>query len=832
MIRCLSVLLGTGAAAIAPVAVAHARGCDAPPVSASAADGGRSRTLFVRNWSFHLGDRADGASPTLDSSRWRTLDLPHDWSIEGDYAQTNPSGLFGAFLPGGIGWYRKCIDIPNDWSARSVKLTFDGVWNDARVYLNGREAARRPNGYLGIDVTLDGLRPGPNWIAVRADNSRQPSARWYTGSGIYRDVWLTVTGKVHAVADGADLRVVSADAAAARVDAVHEVENTSSTPATLTATLSIRDAAGRTVATRSDSVIVEPERTTTVAQPLSVTSPQLWSPDTPHLYDAVFELRSGDRVVDRLVTRTGFRSIAATVDRGFLLNGVPTPIRGMALHQDGGPVGTAVPLDIWRMRFTQLKTMGVNAVRTAHNPFAPEFYALADEMGLMVMDEAFDGWEEPKADQDYGRFFTEWWERDLRYFIRRDRNHPSIVMWSIGNEVGEPTAETQRKLVDLVRSLDPTRPITQARSGGLTAVDVAGLNGEEEFRGGIEAFHAQHPTMPLIGTEITHSLHTRDTWRSRTRYRTRDNPAAWEKANAAKIWERMKGRVYEVPDFTEVEVWPEHPKSYSSSFDNDLVRMPIAEEVKLPGRLPYVLGTFRWTAFDYLGETGGWPERMKGYGVIDAAGFRKGPSYIYQRHWSSAPMVYLDPHWTWPGKEGVEIPVVVYTNLSNAELLLNGRSLGKKVTGNASQLVWKVRYEPGKLRVVASDDAGATVSATRQTAGAARAIQLTSSRATMPADGRSVARIEINLVDSAGVIAPHETARVTVSVAGGGRLIAVENGDQADLDPTKSNKRRAFRGRLAAYIQSDGGRSPIAVRVTARGLTPARTSIAITTTGS
>ena len=801
-----------------------------PPLAAAAVNETKSerrRRLFTDDWSFALGDVEGAAEPGFDDGGWRVLDLPHDWSIEGDYAEDHPAGAPGAFLPGGVGWYRKQIDYDPGWADKAVRLTFDGVYMNARVYVNGEEHAYQPYGYIGFSLDLtDLLREGENTIAVRVDNSKLPSGRWYTGSGIYRDVWLTVTGPVHVREHGSFVRGVDVGRERATVLATHEVVNAQDAPIDATATLRLLDVDGVEVARNESRVTLAAGDTTSVDQQLDVTAPRLWSPDAPSLYTAVFTLADSRGPLDRYETVTGLRSIEFTVDRGFLLNGEPLELEGVCLHHDGGPVGAAVPEDVWRHRLELLKDMGANALRTAHNPFAPEFYRLADEMGFLVMNEAFDGWETPKAPYDYGLYFEDWWQKDLDAFVRRDRNHPSVILWSVGNEVRDATAETQKKLVDRIRSLDTTRPITQGRGYSYPHADIAGFNGHGEFVGAIEKFHAENPERVVVGTEITHSLHTRGVYRSKTEYRTRDNPAPWELNNpnrtAAEIWERIKSRVYPVPDLSATEVWPEEPLEYASSFDNNLVRMPIREEIRLARELPYLIGTFRWTAFDYLGESRGWPARTMNFGIIDLAGFPKGPYHLYRSQWSALPMVHVDPHWTHPGKEGVGIPVVVYTNLDRAELFLNGDSLGEKPMTDAMQIVWTVPYTPGELRVVARGKNGVTRTAIRRTAAEPAALRVVSDRGGMPADGRAVARIEVDVVDAKGTLVPQAGNRLHFDVRGPGRLIGVENGDILDLDSTKADSRRAFRGKALALVQSTGAPGSIRVAVGSDGL-PTRT---------
>ena len=816
------------AATLVPAAFVGVRAGATPPVPApnNAALGGRLR--LDTGWRFRLGDDRRWAAPNLDDRGWRQLQVPHDFSIEGAIAEDNPGGAASGFYPGGVGWYRLHLDTRAAWRGRRVLLMLDGVMMRSTVFVNGVEVGANPYGYLGttVDITAHVDLDRPMLIAVRADNDRQPSSRWYTGSGIYRDVWLDVRDPLHLVPDGSWLRTASMSGGSASVIAAHELRNQGAASCIAHVETVLIDADGATAGRTARALAVPVGQTVAIELPFAVASPRPWSIDAPHRYRLQTTVSVADKICDRQTIVAGIRTIAASAGHGFLLNDRPIVLRGVCLHHDGGPVGAAVPTDLWRSRLTELKAMGANAVRCAHNPFAPEFYDLADELGLMVMDEAFDGWAAPKAAFDYGLVFDERWRTDLSKFIRRSRAHPSVVLYSIGNEVAGATREMQAQLVAHVRALDPTRPVTQGDGYRYGADDIAGFNGPGEYVGAIEDYHRAHPTRPIIGTEITHTLHTRGVYRSKTEYRTRDNPAPWELAREDRThieqWNAMKDRVWPVPDLTPAEAWPGEPLVYASSFDNNLVRMPIRAQVQLAERLPYLLGTFRWTGYDYLGESYAWPARTANFGVLDLAGFRKDPFYLYQSLWSAEPMVFASPHWTHPGYERVPLPVVVYTNLPEAELFLNGRSLGRKSMGEAMQIEWVVPYEPGVLSVVAHGANGLRREFEQRTVGLAAAISLQSDRATMPADSHSLARIEIAIADARGTLNPHADDRVALEIAGPARLIGLENGDILDHQSVKDQDRKAFKGRLVAYVQSTRDAGAVVVRATGAGLNPAQ----------
>lgn len=785
----------------------------------------RQRVNIDFDWLFYLGDEAKAKQSDFVDKSWRKLDLPHDWSIEGEYQQDNPAGYRGGFLPTGIAWYRKHLQWNESWRDKHVEIEFDGVYMNSEVWINGHLLGKRPYGYIGFTYDLSKyLTKGDNVISVRVDHSKAPSGRWYTGSGIYRHVWLTTKAKVHIPHSGTWVRSENVSATKADIVVSTEISNRLGEQQQVVLTTEVIDNSGLTVAQLSRPIKLAAGVTKSTEQSFTIKNPKLWSTTDANLYTVrskIIKETSLERVeFDSVDTITGIRKIEISADRGFVLNGEPLILQGVGMHHDAGPVGSAVPDDVLRGRLIKLKEMGVNAIRTTHNPFAPEFYQMADEMGFVIMNEAFDGWWTPKAKFDYGLYFDTWWQRDLKDFIKRDRNHPSVVMWSLGNEVPKYTSEQQKRIKTFVQQLDNTRAITQGRGNAGGHLDVAGFNGHGEYLNAMPEFHKEYPNLPAIGTEMTHTMHTRGVYRSKTRYRTRDNPAPWEVKNNQKKWQALKPSVYPVSDFTEEEVFPEAHIKYGSSFDNSMVRMPIKEEIRLARDLPYLLGTFRWTAFDYIGESFGWPARTANFGVLDLAGFPKGVYYLYQSQWAKAPMVHLDPHWTHPGKEGVAIPVVVYTNQQSVELLLNGQSLGEKAMNDDMQLVWKVPYQAGTLTAVAKNgDGQEIVSFAVQTAGRESNIVINADKVSINANRRDVVHLEIDIVDSKGAMVPNADNELTISIKGPGKLIGVENGDILDLAPHKVPTRKAFMGKVLALVQATEQSGDIEVTVSGVGLT-------------
>ena len=786
----------------------------------------------VRNldfdWYFHKGDIGNGQADEVDFSGWRQLDVPHDFSIEGPYCKDYPGGNRTGFLPGGIGWYKKVLDWEPSWDGKRLYLEFDGVFMNSTVWVNGVEAGFRPNGYLtfGYDITPY-MKKGRNIVSVRVDNSKQPAARWYTGSGIYRPVNLIVTGPVFVPQSGTYVTTPEVKETAAKVRAEVEIRNMSGETARVTVTSVVKDAGGREVARRSRQTGLKPGDNT-FAEELTVQDPKLWSPDMPAVYYLSTIIEKEGREADNYVTRFGIRTIGYNVAEGFLLNGVPTILKGVCIHQDASPAGTAVGTDVLRRRLKILKQMGCNAIRTTHHPFSTEFYAMCDTMGFMVMDEPWDGWFQwkgaNKAKYDYGYYFLDWWERDLRDFIRRDRNYPCVVMWSMGNEVWnwESHQYLQLKINETYHELDPTRPTTQAWALG-NYLDIAGFNANGEGIGDLARFHEQQPEKVAVGTEIPHTRQTRGVYRTKTSYNGFDTPPATGKDDVTSAGD--PGVLFPIPDLTEEEVFPEFDLRYASGYDNHTRKISVRDEWKQVRDNKFFIGDFRWTGFDYLGESWGCPARTNNYGVIDLAGFPKDSYYLYQSFWSDEPMVHILPHWTWPGKEGVEIPVVAYTNGDEAELFLDGRSLGrKKMDPDVLQIVWPVPYKPGTLKAVAYKDGRKVAETSVATASKPAAVRLNPDRRTMAANRRDVVHVEVEIVDPRGRPVPYAGNRVGFEITGPYKLVGMENGDILDWNPQQSLSGKAFMGKTLLMLQATDEPGILTIKGKSEGL---RTGVTI-----
>lgn len=788
-------------------------------VPAATQDAPRQRFLMDYGWSFTLGDPEGAEAPAFDDSGWRRLDVPHDWSIEGEFDENAPTTGRGGYLPTGVGWYRRTFSVPGGVEGRHVWIQFDGIHQLSDVWLNGVHLGHRPYGYVSLMYELTPhLVEGENVLAVRVDNSHQPNSRWYTGSGIYRHVWLTVTDPLHIGHWGTFVTTPAVDASEATVAVETRLENAGDAVRRGRLRLEVRDPDGRTVAAGDADFVLEAGGVDTASVEMQVGAPALWDIDTPNLYTVrSVVVDEGGRAVDATETTFGIRSIVWDADRGFLLNGRRVQHLGVNLHHDGGPVGAAVPEAVWERRFRLLKEMGVNAIRTAHNPMAPEFYDLSDRMGFLVMDEAFDEWTHGKVEYGYHRYFAEWGERDLADFMRRDRNHPSVVIWSMGNEIGEQHAEGGDTVLAMLRAVakreDPTRPITTgndhiyADDGATTEafmalLDVVGYNYVDRWHERREIYNEQdrhdHPDWKWIGTESGAVRGTRG------EYSLGDDP--------------------------------ERPVA---SYLNGMIR---AEQLwKFESTRDYFTGDYMWTGIDYHGESR-WPRKNSTSGQLDLVGFPDDGYYFYQSQWTDEPMVHLFPHWNWEGREGQFIPVVAYTNVGVVELYLNDRFIGQKRVqfprpGNSGSwfqyeerpirpttadlhMTWDVPYEPGVLRAVGLRDGEVVVEAAIRTAGEPAALRLSVDRDSIRAGERDVAHVAIEVVDEAGTVVPGADEMIAVSVDGPARLLAVGNGDPADHTQYGLPRRRAYHGLALALIQSTEEAGPVRVTASADGLDP------------
>jgi hypothetical protein len=778
-----------------------------------AAETPRQRQNIDFDWRFHLGDVPAASAPEFVDTFWRLLDVPHDFSAEGEFARTNASGT--AYLPGGIAWYRKAIVIPADWANKLVSVEFDGVSMNSEVWINGHFLGKRPYAFstFSYDLTPH-LHPGTNVIAVRVDHSQIADSRFYIGSGIYRHVWLNATGKLHVARHGQYVVTPDATPQRSQVAIQTRVQNESAAGAEVELISELAGPDQKIAQTIAGKETIPAGGERVFMQKADLSSPKLWSPATPTLYRVVTTLRVAGNTVDRLETPFGVRSIQFDAQKGFFLNGQSMKFKGICMHHDAGVLGAAVPDDVLERRLRLARDSGCNAVRTSHNPMAPEFYDLCDRIGLMVMDEAFDEWTGAKnkwvagrnvgspSPHGYSEFFQEWAEADLRELVLRDRNHPSVVLWSIGNEIDYPNdpfsyptdgneydpqrpsaeilAKTAPRLIKVVHESDASRPVTAALAnlaasnptGLADLLDVVGYNYQiQQYEKDLAAF----PARKIVGSE--------------------------------------------------------------NGFGMEYVQVT---------KGPRVTGQFLWVGFDFLGESGPWPSRGSASGMFDTCGFLKPRSALRVALWCEKPVVFANVrssrgggqagrraevagnHWNWQEDARPELPVDVYSNCEAVELFLNGQSLGRQSAAQATNCVfsWNVPFKVGELKAVGTR-AGQTVEDRLATAGAPARVQLVADRAKLAGDGRSVSHVELRLVDSNGVRVPNTEALCTATVTGAGRLLGLDNGDQRDMTALSLATRRTRQGRALAFVQAARGTGTIELSVSAPGLPEARLSLQV-----
>ena len=797
----------------------------------------RQKEKFDFDWRFSKGDFPEASEADFDDSKWQQIDVPHDWSILDTFSKDNPTGRPGGFASGGIGWYRKNFTVTKKDASTKVSIEFGGVYENSEVWINGHFLGKRPFGYISFNYDLSPYLnyDGENILAVRVDNSKQPNARWYTGSGIYRHVWLITTDKLHIARHGvyATTKSITKDAAVVELKTNIENENKGSHDFQLLS--EIYNSENQFVAKVETPVTISENGKQEIIQSITVDHPELWSPDNPNLYIIKSVIKLKGDPIDELNTTIGIREFNFSADTGFSLNGVSMKFQGVNNHSDLGALGAAMNDRVLERRLEILKAMGCNAIRTAHNPPSEVLLDLCDRMGFMVMDEAFDEWleswpfggvkkPEGKAKYGYHLYFNEWAEKDLTELIRRDRNHPSIIIWSVGNEIPDACFEigTERLkiLMDVVRKEDPTRPITCGithmhlanESGFANELDITGYNGGGGSCFMYEKDHETYPERIFLATEVPHSFQTRGVYRTQSWYRGQ-NPL---------------GGIMKVPNLSEEEVFTDVPKYYSSSYDNAMVRIGARDSWRRTRDLPYMCGEFRWTGFDYLGETMfGWPAKIWNYGIIDMCGFPKDTYYFYQSQWTEEPMVHILPHWNWKGKEGVEIPVVAYSNCESVELFLNGKSLGEKNMDDKMDLVWQVPYKAGVM-VAKGKNGGKVVSIKEiSTSGSPAKIQLLADRKTISANGQDVVHLEINIQDDHNNFVPDALNRINFKVEGDATIIGVDNGDPLNEKSYNSNSLKVFNGKCLVIIKATKTKSEFTFYAGSDGLTGASVRVEV-----
>ena len=809
----------------------------------------RSERLLEKGWRFTREDQSQFSSPTFNDSKWSRVVVPHDWAIYGPFSFDNDkqhlaiaqdgqkeamehAGRTGGLPFVGTGWYRRSLEIPSDLGDRRVFLRFDGAMSHARVYVNGKEVGYWPYGYntFAFDITSF-VRPGEaNTLAVRLENKHE-SSRWYPGAGLYRNVHLTFTSPVYVPLWGTQIQAPTVEASRAYVDVRTRIAGTSTLSGRpLQVKTKILSPEGKVVAQREEQIqSTGTERLYHTG--FDVERPQLWDIDQPHLYKYVVELSEGGRLLDRDTTTFGIRSIELKAGDGFYLNGRKLKFQGACLHHDLGPLGAAVNEAAMRRQIRTMQDMGVNAIRTSHNMPAPEFVRLCDEMGMPVMAESFDCWAQAKVPNGYNLDFNEWHERDLVNLVHQFRNSPSVIMWSIGNEVPEQPsldgAKLAYRLQEICHREDPTRPVTNGmdnplgvlKSGMATTLDIPGFN----YRPFL--YDTAHKVLPqgfLLGSETCSTVSSRGVYK----------------------FPVMRKSMAKYPDHQSSGYDVEHC-GWSNLPEDDFIRQEDHD---------WSMGEFIWTGIDYLGEPtpyySDWPSHSSLFGAVDLAGLPKDRFYLYRSHWKKdAETLHVLPHWTWPGREGEVTPIFVYTNYPEAELFINGKSQGRqrkdrsiKIEDTENEdsqkaftrqkryrLMWMdTKYEPGEVKVVAYDEAGKAVATqTVRTAGRAHHLELSADRTTISPDGKDISFVTVRVVDKDGNLVPDDGRLLNFKVTGAGSFRAAASGNPASLDAFHLPRHHVFSGQLVALVQSAERAGEAVLTVSAKGLPSASIRIQV-----
>ncbi len=796
---------------------------------------------FNEGWRFAKGAVVGASEMDFDDTMWRNITLPHDWAIEGPF-DSSYNARSGGLPFHGIGWYRKKFDIPNSVKGKHVTLHFDGAMNNAKVWLNGTLVGDRPYGYIGFSVDLSPHLNygGSNVVAVQLA-PEDFSSRWYPGAGIYRNTWLEINNEVHVPKWGTFITTPNITENEASVRVLTEVKNIANSDKEVSLQTVIYDPNNKEVGNTNSIVQTKQNTTVEAVQTLSVETPMLWDLDKPNLYNAMTTIKFGDTVLDTYKTTFGIRTIAYGADFGFKLNDKKTRFKGVCLHHDLGPLGTAVNKRATERQLEIMQEMGVNAIRTSHNPPSPEQVQLCDQMGLMIQVEAFDVWQMAKVKNDYSKHFDKWHERDLRDMIRSFRNSPSVVMWSIGNEILEQSHKTKgreitHKLADICRDEDSTRPVTAGfnyypapiNNGLAEALDLVGWNYKPRK---YEEVVQKQPDWIVYGSETASTVSSRGT--------------------------------YHLP----IKKYEKHESLQITSYD--FIGPPWAYppdiEFEALEKTSNNLGEFIWTGFDYLGEptpyggkdnstngywNGDWPARSSYFGAVDLCGLPKDRFYLYKSQWTSAPMVHVLPHWNWEGKENEIIPVFSYTNAEEVELFVNGKSFGKKRKGmdkapvpinfidweggrykgtfmSPYRLMWEVPYQPGSIEVVAYTNGERVAKKRINTAGEPAKIELIPDRVALHADGKDISFVTVRITDKDGNLCPSADNLVKFSVSDLGTIAAVGNGDPATMAAFQSNKRKAFNGLCMLMVKTTKKSGLITVQATSDTLQTASVSLRV-----
>ena len=785
-----------------------------------------SRKNFDADWKFHLGDIAGAQATEYSDQYWRKLDLPHDWSIEGNFKPDNPASNTGASLPGGIGWYRKTFKASNTQTKHHF-IMFDGVYQNSTVWVNGHLLGNRPYGYSTFQYDMTPyLKDGANTIAVKVDNSLQPNSRWYSGSGIYRHVWLSTSSPIHVNQWGTFVTTPQVSEKEAQVNVETSITNEKGEKAAIRIVSSILDRNGKKIASQTQTENIGPNGQLKINTSLNLSNPSLWSIGQPTLYKLVSEIYQGQELKDKYFTTFGVRSIVFRSDSGLFINNKYVKVLGVCQHHDLGSIGTAMNTRALTRQLEILKSMGCNGIRTSHNPPAPDLLDLCDKMGFVVMDEAFDVWYLEKMKYDYHIYFKDWHERDLADMVLRDRNHASVFLYSIGNEIAEKNhtkyggAAIAKELDGIIKKYDKTRFTTSGFAGVWRAdttfmtdkVDVIGINYTVER---YAEEKAKHPNGFFIATETTSSLSSRGVYHF---------PA--------------DSAIVKSPDL-QSSSFDNHSTSYDRPWTN--ITQTTWREIK---NTPYVAGLFIWTGFDYYGEPAyPYPCISASYGVVDLCGFPKDVFYFYKSQWTTEPVLHLLPRWNW--QPGQQIDVVAYTNCDEVKLFLNDQLISSQSFANSSMeyltsqwdkvislgvdkrlsLVWKIPFTPGTLRAEGYKNGKLIATDKVVTAGDPAKIELSADHSTISADGLDLSYITVKITDRNGVMVPNADNLVHFSIEGAGKLVGVGNGNPISLESAKGSQRTAFSGLCQAVVQNNGNKGVITLQAKSIGLESQKISV-------
>ncbi|RLD77050.1 MAG: glycoside hydrolase family 2 [Bacteroidetes bacterium] len=770
----------------------------------------RKKINFDADWKFMKGNIKGSEAIDFNDENWRSLDDPHDWSIEGEFEKDSPSGKGGGYLKGGIGWYRKTFNLPAEYLNKKSIIEFDGVYMNSDVWINGKYLGKSIYGYLSFHYDLTPyLNYGDkkNVLVVKVDNSEQPNSRWYTGSGIFRHVWLTVTDKIHVAHWGTFVTTPKVNNKSARVQIKTIVRNDSNVPKNILLTSNIIDPNNNVVVSVKSEQNISSNSSHEFVQEVDINNPSLWSIEQPQLYTVDSKISFENKILDDYDTPFGIRDFHFDPDSGFFLNKQNMKIKGVCIHHDLGSLGAALNNRALERRLEILKDMGCNAIRTSHNFPSPDLLNMCDKMGFLVLDEAFDMWYVGHTGFSYDYYFERYAILDLKRMIHRDRNHPSVFMWSVGNEISAETmyedgSQTLRKLVNAVHEEDTTRPVTNAvvqikaanATGFADILDAVGYNyfgqGMEFDAEKYDKDHIEFPNRIIFGSENASTISSRGVYHF---------PA--------------DSLIYNTEDMQ------------CSSFDNCYPPWGSSAEEnwKAVKERDFVSGLFVWTGFDYIGEPTPylWPARSSYFGLIDLCGFPKDGFYFYKSQWTDKPMVHILPHWNWEEKEGELIDVWAYTNCDEVELFLNDKSLGIRDMNSSTSLKakWKVSYAPGTLKVVGKKDGMIVCEEKKKTAGTPAQIKLTVDRKNLTSNGKDICFIKVIIEDKEGIMVPNAENLVKFKIEGEGELIAVGNGNPLSHESFQIHQRKAFNGLCQVLIQSTLTSGNITIIAESDGLT-------------